>query len=355
MAPHDADHDRPRLPVHARRADRRPRVRPLPGRGGLRRQGAALLDRLRPRALAPPAAPDSTEFVVCALPLGGYVRMLDEREGAGARPTSATAPSTASRSGSARRSSPPARSPTCCSRSLLYAARHWIGVDEPKAVLGPPAGGQRRRARRPARRRLGRARSSSDGNDWHDMRSLTDLRWQVTQAVLHGDDLELLRERHATAAASAASRSTLDVARRARGRRQADAARSASAARAASRCSARSSRAGPAPRRACAPATACSRSTAVAIVDASQVARARSARSGKTAPRCRCSWRIERGGQRARARGHAGGRRSTAASAVGRLEVFPGSRPRWCRCATAPIDGLGDARDADLADVGADA
>ena len=24
---------------------------------------------------------DATEFVVCALPLGGYVRMLDEREG----------------------------------------------------------------------------------------------------------------------------------------------------------------------------------------------------------------------------------------------------------------------------------
>ena len=27
------------------------------------------------------ATPDSTEFVVCALPFGGYVRMLDEREG----------------------------------------------------------------------------------------------------------------------------------------------------------------------------------------------------------------------------------------------------------------------------------
>ena len=28
------------------------------------------------------ATPDSTEFVLCALPLGGYVKMLDEREGA---------------------------------------------------------------------------------------------------------------------------------------------------------------------------------------------------------------------------------------------------------------------------------
>eukprot|EP01137_Pigoraptor_chileana_P026379 Opistho-2@7558 len=27
------------------------------------------------------AGPDATEFTLCALPLGGYVRMLDEREG----------------------------------------------------------------------------------------------------------------------------------------------------------------------------------------------------------------------------------------------------------------------------------
>ena len=42
------------------------------------------------------ATPDATEFVLCALPLGGYVRMLDEREGhvpatgcAHSRPTAA--------------------------------------------------------------------------------------------------------------------------------------------------------------------------------------------------------------------------------------------------------------------------
>ena len=27
------------------------------------------------------SGPEATEFVLCALPLGGYVRMLDEREG----------------------------------------------------------------------------------------------------------------------------------------------------------------------------------------------------------------------------------------------------------------------------------
>ena len=110
---------------------------------GLRRQGAALLGRLRPRAVAPPGArPTAPSSSSAALPLGGYVRMLDEREGAGRARTSATAPSTASRCGSAPRSSPPGRSPTCCSRSLLYAGAHWIGIDEPKA-RARPAGGRR--------------------------------------------------------------------------------------------------------------------------------------------------------------------------------------------------------------------
>ena len=38
---------------------------------------------------------------------------------------------------------------------LLYAGAHWIGVDEPKALLGRAGGRQPGRARRPARRRLG--------------------------------------------------------------------------------------------------------------------------------------------------------------------------------------------------------
>jgi len=33
---------------------------------------------------------------------------------------------------------------------------------------------------------------SQDGGEWHDIRSLTDLRWQVTQAMLHGEDIDLL-------------------------------------------------------------------------------------------------------------------------------------------------------------------
>ena len=124
------------------RADRRPRVRPLPRRRGLRRQGAALLGRLRPRAVAAPGraatAPSSSSArcrsaATCACSTSAKAPVAAGR--------ARTAPSTASRSGSARRSSPPGRSPTCCSRSRSTRCVNWIGVDEPKAVLGPPAAG----------------------------------------------------------------------------------------------------------------------------------------------------------------------------------------------------------------------
>jgi regulator of sigma E protease len=34
--------------------------------------------------------------------------------------------------------------------------------------------------------------SSSDGVDWRDLRSMTDLRWEVTQAVMRGENLQLM-------------------------------------------------------------------------------------------------------------------------------------------------------------------
>jgi regulator of sigma E protease len=73
----------------------------------------------------------------------------------------------------------------------LYATAHWIGVDEPKAVIGPPAVAS---LAEHAGLRAGdwvRAWSSA-GTEWQDVRSLTDLRWQVTQAMLHGEDIDLL-------------------------------------------------------------------------------------------------------------------------------------------------------------------
>ena len=134
--------------------------------------------------------PEGTEFVVCALPFGGYVRMLDEREGDVAPADLGAA---FNRKPLWQRAAIVAAGPIAnlALAVALYAAVHWIGVDEPKAVLGPPVASS---VAETAGMRAGdwvRA-WSQDGGEWHDVRSLIDLRWQVTQAVLHGEDIDLL-------------------------------------------------------------------------------------------------------------------------------------------------------------------
>ncbi|MFM9917281.1 MAG: RIP metalloprotease RseP [Rhizobacter sp.] len=135
------------------------------------------------------ATPESTEFVLSVLPLGGYVRMLDEREGP-------VAPSDLGRAFTRqslwKRSAIVAAGPIAnlLLAVVLYAAAHWIGMDEPKAVLGAPlahsvaadvglqAGDWVQAA-------------SSDGEDWTEVRSMTDFVWRVTQAVLENENLHL--------------------------------------------------------------------------------------------------------------------------------------------------------------------
>ena len=133
--------------------------------------------------------PDSTEFVVSALPLGGYVRWIDDQEG-GVRPGQEHL--TFRSKSLARRTAIVAAGPLAnlALAVLLYATANWIGVDEPKALLAaPPAGSVAERA---GIRAGDWARASSnDGNDWRELRSMTDLRWEITQAVLHGEPLQL--------------------------------------------------------------------------------------------------------------------------------------------------------------------
>ena len=135
------------------------------------------------------ATPQSTEFVLCALPLGGYVRMLDEREG---EVPPEQRPQAFNRQPLLRRAAIVAAGPLANLglAVLLYASAHWIGIEEPKAVLGPPA------ADSPADRAGLRAGDwvralSRDGTDWQDVPSMTDLRWQVTQAAMQRGTLEL--------------------------------------------------------------------------------------------------------------------------------------------------------------------
>jgi len=134
--------------------------------------------------------PGGTEFVVCALPLGGYVRMLDERE----------APVPTSQLGGAFNRKPLMQRAAIVAAGplanlalavLLYASAHWIGINEPKAVLGAPPSGSLLES---AGLRAGDwvHSSSHDGVEWRDLRSMTDLRWEVTQSLLHGEALHLL-------------------------------------------------------------------------------------------------------------------------------------------------------------------
>jgi regulator of sigma E protease len=130
------------------------------------------------------ATPESTEFVLCALPLGGYVRMLDEREGG---VPASELPRAFNRQPLSRRTAIVAAGPLAnlLLAVLLYACAHWIGVEEPKAVLGPPATSSAAHA---AGLRSGdwvRA-WSNEGGEWRDVRSMTDLRWALTQAALDG-------------------------------------------------------------------------------------------------------------------------------------------------------------------------
>ena len=74
--------------------------------------------------------PDATEFVIASLPLGGYVRMLDEREGV-------VAPHERERAFNRqplwKRTAIVAAGPLAnlLLAVLLYASVQWIGVEEP--------------------------------------------------------------------------------------------------------------------------------------------------------------------------------------------------------------------------------
>jgi len=134
-------------------------------------------------------SPDHTEFVLSALPLGGYVRMLDEREGPVAPAELGQA---FNRKRLWQRSAVVAAGPLAnlLLAVLLYAASHWIGVEEPKAVLGTPVAGSL--AER-AGMRAGdwvQAWQDADGQ-WVDLQSINDLRWQVTQHLMQGEPLSL--------------------------------------------------------------------------------------------------------------------------------------------------------------------
>ena len=134
-------------------------------------------------------SPAHTEFVLSALPLGGYVRMLDEREGP--VPT-AELDQAFNRKSLRQRAAIVAAGPAAnlLLAVLLYAGSHWIGVDEAKALLSSPVAGSL--AERAGMRTGDWVQHWQDGDgQWVAVRSLNDLRWQMTQHLLDGQPLQL--------------------------------------------------------------------------------------------------------------------------------------------------------------------
>jgi len=129
-----------------------------------------------------------TEFVIGAFPLGGYVKMLDEREGP-------VAPEERHRAFNTQ----PLRSRAAIVAAgpianlllaiVLYTAVNWIGVEEPVAKLARPVAASLAEA---AGLRGGEhiTRAGFDG-DLTPVQSFEDLRWRMTQGALDARDLTL--------------------------------------------------------------------------------------------------------------------------------------------------------------------
>ena len=130
-----------------------------------------------------------TEFVIGMLPLGGYVKMLDEREA----PVAEHERHLAFNNRPLRqRASIVAAGPAAnlLLAVLLYAMVSWVGVQEPRAVLSMPAVGS---IAEKAGLRGGElvTRAGVEDEALQPVQSREDFRWLLTQAALNGQNVQL--------------------------------------------------------------------------------------------------------------------------------------------------------------------
>ncbi len=135
-----------------------------------------------------------TEFVVAAFPLGGYVRMLDEREAPVAPHERHLA---FNNQPLAARAAIVAAGPliNLLLAVVLYALVNWTGVQQASAVLAQPvAGSIAEKAGLQGGERV--LRVGEDAAGLTEVASFDDLRWSLAQAALQGRDLwlEVVRE-----------------------------------------------------------------------------------------------------------------------------------------------------------------
>jgi len=145
-----------------------------------------VLVRWKPRRQRPG---QDTEFVISAFPLGGYVRMLDEREGEvppherewafNNRPLR-------------QRAAIVAAGPLAnlLLAVFLYALVGWSGFEAPRAVLATPVAGSL--AERAGLSGGEHVRAAAfDGEALEPLDSFDDLRWLLTRGALDGRDVRL--------------------------------------------------------------------------------------------------------------------------------------------------------------------
>lgn len=132
-----------------------------------------------------------TEFVLCALPLGGYVRMLDEREAPVDPAERHLAFNTQPlRSRAAIVAAGPAANLLLA--IAIYALVNWTGVQEPKPVLASPvAGSIAERAGLKGGEWVAQMAAADADAEASAVVSFEDLRWRLTQAALSSEDVTL--------------------------------------------------------------------------------------------------------------------------------------------------------------------
>lgn len=131
-----------------------------------------------------------TEFSIGMLPLGGYVKMLDEREA----PVDPAERHLAFNTQPLRsRAAVVAAGPLAnlLLAVLLYSVVNWSGLQEPKAVLASPVPASL--AERAGLRGGDIVEQAAfDGEELDTVHSFEDLRWRLTQGALQGRDLQLV-------------------------------------------------------------------------------------------------------------------------------------------------------------------
>ncbi|MDP3245755.1 MAG: RIP metalloprotease RseP [Polaromonas sp.] len=130
-----------------------------------------------------------TEFSIGMLPLGGYVKMLDEREG----PVDPAERHLAFNNRPlGERAAIVAAGPAAnlLLAIVLYAIVNWSGMQEPQPILASPVAGSI--AERAGLRGGERVQQAGlEGETLEEVRSFEDLRWRLTRAALGGRDVRL--------------------------------------------------------------------------------------------------------------------------------------------------------------------